>query len=161
MHMLNSSVTNFSIRASPPETNENAAVKVLIQPDEGIAPVLAGIEGVKKTIEIVIFRFDRGEIEKALKAAAARGVFVHALVAYTNRGGEKKLRKLETRLLEAGVTVARTADNLARYHDKLMIIDRRLLYWRRLSKKPSKTVSPKRGTHRQNLRRSARQLRKP
>jgi phosphatidylserine/phosphatidylglycerophosphate/cardiolipin synthase-like enzyme len=32
------------------------------------------------------------------------------------------------RLLEAGVTVSRTSDDLSRYHDKLLIIDRRLLY---------------------------------
>ena len=38
------------------------------------------------------------------------------------------MRKLEIRLLEAGVTVSRTADDLPRYHDKLMIIDRRTLY---------------------------------
>ena len=103
-------------------------MKVLVLPDDGIAPLLVGIESAKKIIEIVIFRFDRDEIEKALKAAVARGVFVQALIAYNNRGGEKTLRKLELRLLEAGVIVARTADNLARYHDKLMIIDRRVLY---------------------------------
>ena len=32
------------------------------------------------------------------------------------------------RLLEVGVAVSRTADDLMRYHDKLMIIDRGLLY---------------------------------
>jgi phosphatidylserine/phosphatidylglycerophosphate/cardiolipin synthase-like enzyme len=32
------------------------------------------------------------------------------------------------RLLDAGVTVSRTADDLVRYHDKLMIVDRRVLY---------------------------------
>jgi phosphatidylserine/phosphatidylglycerophosphate/cardiolipin synthase-like enzyme len=57
-----------------------------------------------------------------------RGVFVHALIAYTNRGGEKNLRKLEMRLLAAGVTVARTADDLVRYHGKYMIIDRDELF---------------------------------
>jgi phospholipase D-like protein len=31
-------------------------------------------------------------------------------------------------LLAAGVTVSRTADDLVRYHDKLMIIDRSTLY---------------------------------
>src|SRR6185295_17839151 len=45
-----------------------------------------------------------------------------------NRGGEKSLRSLELRLLGAGVTVARTDGDLPRYHDKLMIIDRRELY---------------------------------
>jgi len=103
-------------------------LKLLIQPDDGIAALLSGIRSARKSIEIVIFRFDRAEIEAALKAAVGRGVAVSALIAYTNRGGEINLRKLEMRLLEVGVAVSRTADDLVRYHDKLMIIDRRLLY---------------------------------
>jgi cardiolipin synthase A/B len=103
-------------------------LKLLIQPADGVKPLVDAINGAKSRVEIVIFRFDRGEIEKALANAAARGVFVHALIAYTNRGGERSLRKLEMRLLEAGITVARTADDLARYHDKFMIIDRRELF---------------------------------
>jgi cardiolipin synthase A/B len=105
-----------------------APVNLLIQPDDGIAALLSGIRGAKKSIEIAIFRLDRAEIEAGLKAAAARGVSVSALIAYTNRGGEINLRKLEMRLLEVGVAVSRTANDLVRYHDKLMIIDRRLLY---------------------------------
>jgi len=103
-------------------------VKLLIQPEDGIAPLVAAIKKAKKSVDIVIFRCDRAEIEAGLKAAAKRGVSVSALIAYANRGGEKSLRKLEMRLLEAGVTVSRTADDLVRYHDKLLIIDRRLLY---------------------------------
>ena len=70
-----------------------------------------------------IFRFDRAEIEKALAAAVGRGVRVSALIAHTNSGGEPRLRKLEQRLLEAGVTVTRTADDLLRYHGKYMVAD--------------------------------------
>jgi cardiolipin synthase len=103
-------------------------MNLLIQPDDGIAPLLSGIRSARKSIEIAIFRFDRAEIEAGLKAAVARGVSVSALIAYTNRGGEINLRKLEMRLLEVGVAVSRTASDLVRYHDKLMIIDRRLLY---------------------------------
>jgi len=58
-----------------------------------------------------------------LKAAVARGVSVNALIAYANRGGEKNLRKLEMRLLESGVTVSRSSNDLSRYHDKLLLID--------------------------------------
>jgi phosphatidylserine/phosphatidylglycerophosphate/cardiolipin synthase-like enzyme len=105
-----------------------APVKLLIQPDDGIAPLLAGIRSAKKSIEIAIFRFDRAELEAALKAAVARGVSVSALIAYTNKGGEINLRKLEMRLLAVGVAVSRTATDLVRYHDKIMIIDRRTLY---------------------------------
>jgi phosphatidylserine/phosphatidylglycerophosphate/cardiolipin synthase-like enzyme len=103
-------------------------VRVIIQPGDGVMPLVRGIDSARKSIELVIFRFDRSEIERALKSAVSRGVFVHALIAYTNRGGEKNLRKLEAHLLAAGVTVARTDDNLIRYHDKFMIVDRKLLY---------------------------------
>jgi cardiolipin synthase len=103
-------------------------VKLLVQPGDGIAPLINGIKRAKTKIEIAIFRFDQREMEKALGAAAERGVAVQALIANTNRGGEMNLRALEMRLLAAGVTVARTADDLVRYHDKLMIIDRRELY---------------------------------
>ena len=103
-------------------------MKLLVQPGDGVAPLVDAINGAKSRVEIAIFRFDRAEIEKALANAAARGVFVHALIAYTNRGGERNLRKLEMRLLEAGITVARTADDLIRYHDKFLIIDRRELF---------------------------------
>lgn len=98
-------------------------MKLITQPDDGLMPLLNAVRKAKKTIDIVIFRFDRLELEKALEAAVARGVVVRALIAHTNRGGDKVLRKLELRLLEAGVTVARTADDLPRYHGKMMIVD--------------------------------------
>jgi cardiolipin synthase A/B len=103
-------------------------MKLLIQPGDGPEALLAGIRNARKSIEVVIFRFDRAEVESALKAAVGRGVAVSALIAYTNRGGEINLRKLEMRLLALGVSVSRTADDLVRYHDKVMIIDRRVLY---------------------------------
>jgi phosphatidylserine/phosphatidylglycerophosphate/cardiolipin synthase-like enzyme len=102
---------------------EKGQVKLIIQPDDGLTPLVQAVRGAKKTIDIVIFRFDRAELEKALEAAVTRGVVVRALIAHTNRGGEKILRKLELRLLDAGVTVARTADDLPRYHGKMMIVD--------------------------------------
>jgi len=99
------------------------SVRSLVQPGDGIMPLVKGINSAKKSVEILIFRFDRTEIERALANAVGRGVLVHALIAYTNRGGEKNLRALEMRLLAAGVTVARTSDDLLRYHGKMMIMD--------------------------------------
>lgn len=98
-------------------------MKLIIQPDDGLKPLLAAVKRAAKSIDIAIFRFDRIELEKALEAAVARGVVVRALIAHTNRGGEKNLRKLEQRLLDSGITVARTADDLPRYHGKMMIVD--------------------------------------
>lgn len=103
-------------------------MKLMLQPGDGPTQIIKGINGAKSSIEIVIFRFDRAEIERALANAVKRGVFVHALVAAANRSGEDGLRDLEMRLLAAGVNVARTASDLVRYHDKMMIVDRRELY---------------------------------
>ena len=103
-------------------------VRLLVQPGDGVLPIVKGITAAKKSIEIVIFRFDQREVERALANAISRGVSVNALIAHTNRAGEENLRRLEMRLLAAGVTVARTADDLVRYHAKFMIVDRRVLY---------------------------------
>lgn len=103
-------------------------MKLIVEPDDGIAPILAAIKQAKKTIDVLIFRLDRGDIARALEAAVARGVAVRALTAHTNRGGEKHLRRLEMHLLDQGVTVSRTAHDLVRYHGKLMIIDGRILH---------------------------------
>jgi cardiolipin synthase len=103
-------------------------VKLIIEPDNGVAPLLSAIKNAKKSVEIAIFRFDHKGIEAALKAAAEKGVRVTALIAFANRGGEKSLRKLELRFLDAGIIIARSADDLVRYHDKFILIDRRVLY---------------------------------
>jgi cardiolipin synthase len=99
---------------------------LLVQPDQGLRPLLTAVKRATKSIDIIIFRFDVTELERAIGAAVTRGVVVRALIAHTNRGGERNLRKLEMRLLEAGVTVARTADDLTRYHGKMMVVDETL-----------------------------------
>lgn len=103
-------------------------MKLLVQPNDGIAPLLAAVKSAKKSVDILIFRMDWKELEAALKAAVGRGVAVRALIAHTNQGGAQSLRSLEMRFLEAGVAVMRTADDLVRYHGKMMIIDLRTLY---------------------------------
>ena len=98
-------------------------MKLITQPNDGLAPLMKAVRQARRAIDLVVFRFDRLELERALAAAVARGVPVRALIAHTNSGGEKRLRKLELTLLEAGVTVSRTADDLPRYHGKMTIID--------------------------------------
>jgi len=98
-------------------------VRLIIQPEAGVVPIVQAIKRATKSIDIFIFRLDRDEVEKALAAAVVRGVQVRALIANTNRGGEARLRKLEQRLLAAGVLVSRSADDLLRYHAKFMVAD--------------------------------------
>jgi phosphatidylserine/phosphatidylglycerophosphate/cardiolipin synthase-like enzyme len=98
-------------------------MQVIVQPEDGLLPILKAIKRARKSIDIVIFRFDLADVEDALAAAVERGVVVRALIAHTNRGGEKKLRKLEDRLLKCGATLSRTADDKVRYHGKVIVVD--------------------------------------
>ncbi len=103
-------------------------MELILQPEAGLAPVIEAIESARQTLDVVIFRFDVARLEHALAAAVARGVTVRTLIAHTNSDGEKRLRKLEQAFLKAGIIVARTADDLVRYHGKLMVVDRRELH---------------------------------
>jgi cardiolipin synthase A/B len=103
-------------------------MQIIIQPRDGIEPLLRGIDQAEHSIEIIIYRLDQIEIEQALIAAAARGVAVHASITHTNREDLRDIKKLERRMANRGIMVTRTAEDLVRYHSKLMIIDRRVLY---------------------------------
>ncbi|PYR56106.1 MAG: phosphatidylserine synthase [Acidobacteria bacterium] len=103
-------------------------MKLIVQPDAGVIPIVTAIKQARKAIDVLIFRLDRPEVIRALEAAVARGVNVRALIAHTNRGGKKSLRKLELRLLASGLSVSRTADELVRYHGKMIIVDSRVLH---------------------------------
>jgi phosphatidylserine/phosphatidylglycerophosphate/cardiolipin synthase-like enzyme len=103
-------------------------MRLLVQPEDGVFPVLKAIQKARRTIDMHIFRLDSKEVEKALAAAVTRGVVVRTLIAHTNARGEKGLRKLEQRLLELGASVSRTADDLLRYHGKMMIVDSSWLF---------------------------------
>ena len=103
-------------------------MELIVQPDDGLKPVLEVIESAQKSIDVMIFRFDLKSMEKALLVARERGVVVRALIAHQGSQGEKGLRQLELRMLEKGMMVARTGDAFTRYHGKMMIIDREELH---------------------------------
>src|SRR5438874_3644297 len=103
-------------------------MKLIIQPDSGLAPTVRGIKKAKRSLDVLIFRLDRDHVIDALTSAVARGVDVRVLTANTNKGGEKRLRELELQLLDGGVTVSRSAHDLVRHHGKMMIVDGRTLH---------------------------------
>lgn len=103
-------------------------MKLLVQPDDGVAPLLEAIEGAKSSLDLYIFRLTYPAVERALADAVSRGVVVRTLIAHVTGSGEDALRKLELRLLGIGATVSRTDEDLLRYHGKMMIVDGRMLY---------------------------------
>ena len=103
-------------------------MELKVQPTDGIKPLLETIEQARKSIDVMIFRFDLKPMEKELVAARDRGVVVRALIAHESSQGDKRLRQLELRMLEKGILVARTGNAFVRYHGKLMIVDREELH---------------------------------
>ena len=103
-------------------------MELIVLPADGKKPLIEAIESAKKSLDLVVFRFDLKEVEKALEAAVPRGVNVSALIARTHKGPDKRLRQLELRMLDKGVTVSRTGDELTRYHAKMMIVDKEELH---------------------------------
>ena len=97
---------------------------LIVQPQDGIKPILEAINSAKKALDLIIFRFDLKGIDKAVEAAVGRGVDVRALIAHTHKGPDKRLRQLEQRMLDKGATVTRSGDDLHRYHGKALIVDR-------------------------------------
>jgi len=103
-------------------------VELIVQPTDGIKPLVDTIAKAQKSIDVMIFRFDLKSMEKELEAARDRGVVVRALIAHESSQGDKRLRQLELRMLDKGILVARTGDAFVRYHGKLMIVDREELH---------------------------------
>ena len=103
-------------------------MRLLIQPEDGVRPLLDAIQGAKRRLDLYVFRLDRRDIANALRDAVRRGVSVRALVAHTSNRGEKGARALERMLRGLGASVSRTHDDLVRYHGKMMIVDRATLY---------------------------------
>ena len=51
-------------------------VKLIIQPDAGLAPLVKAVRSAKRRVDIVIFRFDRSELEKARGGAELTEIFL-------------------------------------------------------------------------------------
>jgi phosphatidylserine/phosphatidylglycerophosphate/cardiolipin synthase-like enzyme len=102
--------------------------ELIVQPEDGAAPIVNAIRRARQTLEITIFRLHHRGIAEALQAAVTRGVRIRALIAASSREGTRTLRRLEWHLLASGVIVARASDRFARYHAKMMIVDGRTLH---------------------------------
>jgi phosphatidylserine/phosphatidylglycerophosphate/cardiolipin synthase-like enzyme len=102
--------------------------RLLVQPDDGAAPLLEAMDAARQTLDLYVFRLDDRRVSEALSRAVRRGVSVRALVAHTRRGGASALRKLESRLRALGIDVSRSDDDLQRYHGKMAIVDGRRLF---------------------------------
>ena len=93
-------------------------MELIVQPADGIKPMLETVAAAQKSIDIMIFRFDLKPMEKMLEAAVSRGVATRALIARESSQGDKRLRQLEMRCL--GLLRLSSKDTLHTWRRRLL-----------------------------------------
>jgi phosphatidylserine/phosphatidylglycerophosphate/cardiolipin synthase-like enzyme len=114
------------------------AQELIIEPDDGTAPILQAIDSAESSVDIAIYRLDHTDVMSSLKQARLRGVQVRIIlnppINTSNLQSEvdltpawEKLKKNEEtakHLRENGIIVYYASlENLVLFHTKLMIVD--------------------------------------
>ncbi len=114
------------------------AQDLIIEPDDGTAPILQAIDSAQKSIDLAIYRLDHVDVVNSLIQAQSRGVTIRIVlnpptntsnlkseIDLTSAWGKLKKNEETSDSLKAnGITVYYASlDNLVLFHTKLMIID--------------------------------------
>ena len=99
--------------------------RLVLDPAERKAALLAVIASAKSRLVLSLFRCDDFSILDALAAALERGCEVEAILTKRAKGGKKRLKKLWGALEEMGAVVTRYGDPVVKYHAKFLVADQK------------------------------------
>jgi phosphatidylserine/phosphatidylglycerophosphate/cardiolipin synthase-like enzyme len=121
--------TRAGVRAQAPGT-----VSLLVQPQDGAAPIVAAIDGATASVCLEIYMLTDASVIDALARAAARGIDVRVLIEENPynpgnpNGGLNTNKVTAAALQQRGVTVAFTSPTFNFTHAKTMLVDGRTAY---------------------------------
>jgi cardiolipin synthase len=98
---------------------------LIVEPDDGLGPVLDFIESAETTLRIKQFTFNEEQLLDAVIARRKAGVDVRVMLNCTKSGGERANDETFARLEAAGVSVAWTNPAFYVTHEKSMVADSR------------------------------------
>ena len=98
-------------------------VQVIVQPDDGVRPVLALIEQARRSLRIKQFNFSHPTLLDAVIEAHRRGVAVQVMLNPARSSGDRANDDAFETLKAAGVDVEWTSPRFAVTHEKSMVID--------------------------------------
>lgn len=103
----------------------NGAPRLLVEPDDGRAPVLALLGEARNRVDLATAALDDEAVLAALEAAAARGVVVRVLYAGEDfpDGRSQGASPAVDRLAAKGVTVRKTPPRFPASHQKVLVVD--------------------------------------
>jgi len=99
------------------------ARSLIVLPDDSAGPILAAIEGAKRTLSVKMFVFSDPSLLKAVVAAKRRGVKVRVMLNPARRSGEHDNDPTRKALERAGIDVKDANPAFALTHEKSMVVD--------------------------------------
>jgi len=99
------------------------AVRLSVEPDEGVQPVLKFLDGARRTLDVAMYLLSDRQILTALEAAQRRGVKVRVMLEEHPYGTGPGNTAQFSRLKSAGVAVAWSPASFTLSHDKYAVAD--------------------------------------
>src|SRR6187549_181534 len=102
-------------------TSDTRTLYVL--PDDGIEPIIAALDGAKKSVLIKMFLFSEPRLLDAVIAAHGRKVQVRVMLNPERKSGQSDNDDAKQKLAKAGVDVKDTHSGFEVTHEKSMVTD--------------------------------------
>jgi len=96
---------------------------LIVQPDEGALPIVALIDGARRTLQVKQFTFTDPDVLEALIRAQRRRVSVRVMLNPHRSGGDRANDESYAQLRKAGVKAEWTNPAFPVTHEKSMVID--------------------------------------
>jgi cardiolipin synthase A/B len=96
---------------------------LIVEPDDTSQPLLAAIDGARKSVRVKMFIFSDPGLIKAVIAASKRGVDVRVMLNAARRSGEAENEDTRKTLTAAGITVRDSNPAFELTHEKSMVVD--------------------------------------
>ncbi|HEX5499779.1 MAG TPA: phospholipase D-like domain-containing protein, partial [Thermomicrobiales bacterium] len=98
-------------------------VGLIVQPDDGRAPILDEIDAARRTIDLEVYLLSDSQVIAALERAHDRGVAVRVLLEQHPFGGAGTTNAVHDRLQKAGIDIRWSNPAFTFSHIKLFIFD--------------------------------------
>jgi phosphatidylserine/phosphatidylglycerophosphate/cardiolipin synthase-like enzyme len=119
--------TDFNSQNSKTQTlksKNTASTSLIIEPDDGITPIISLINNAKKSIDLVMYELEDKQIEQALASAEKRGVSVRVILNKGYYGEQETVNESAFLYFQTNdVSVRWSPSYFALTHQKTIVID--------------------------------------
>ena len=119
------SISTPSVQSTTPTVPKNLSDSLIVEPSNGITPVLSIIQGAVKSIDLVMYELEDTQIENALVLTEKRGIQVRVLLNEGYYGAQPSASSAAAYqyLESAGVSFHWAPSYFALTHQKTLVVD--------------------------------------